>query len=454
MNIRSLRLRLMALALVWVVISLVAAALVLQYLFTINMERGARENMEAAMTRLAASIVVGAEPPALAEPMPDPRYATPLGGRYWQIEALESGAISRSRSMWDEDIAVPADFEGVFHQTAPDNRQLILLTRQLRIDGPAGPEAYRVTVGEDYDPIHRATQAFLVDASQLLALLGVVILAAAYLLLRLGLGPVSRIRQAIEAVRHGETSRLEGTFPSELDSMVDEINGLLEVREVMSDRARARAADLAHGLKTPLAALHGIADRLRQTGNAHDADLLQDLSFEMSERVDYQLRLSVLRPRTGSDNASSSLNTTVLRTVAVLKKTSRGEDLHWIAQLGADYAVDIHRQDLMELVGVLMENASKWAASRVVVTSRREGPRAVLEICDDGPGISDDQSSRLGERGHRLDESLPGTGLGLSIAQEILALNGGSIAFGRADLGGLMVSVGLPLSRLDRREVG
>ncbi|MFN4212089.1 MAG: hypothetical protein ACK4G5_16100, partial [Devosia sp.] len=211
MNIRSLRLRLMALALVWVVISLVAAALVLQYLFTINMERGARENMEAAMTRLAASIVVGAEPPALAEPMPDPRYATPLGGRYWQIEALESGAISRSRSMWDEDIAVPADFEGVFHQTAPDNRQLILLTRQLRIDGPAGPEAYRVTVGEDYDPIHRATQAFLVDASQLLALLGVVILAAAYLLLRLGLGPVSRIRQAIEAVRHGETSRLEGT---------------------------------------------------------------------------------------------------------------------------------------------------------------------------------------------------------------------------------------------------
>ncbi|MFN4212308.1 MAG: ATP-binding protein, partial [Devosia sp.] len=94
------------------------------------------------------------------------------------------------------------------------------------------------------------------------------------------------------------------------------------------------------------------------------------------------------------------------------------------------------------------------AASRVVVTSRRDGPRAVLEICDDGPGISDDQSSRLGERGHRLDESLPGTGLGLSIAQEILALNGGSIAFGRADLGGLMVSVGLPLSRLDRREVG
>jgi signal transduction histidine kinase len=269
--------------------------------------------------------------------------------------------------------------------------------------------------------------------------------------LRLGLGPVSRIRQAIEAVRHGETARLEGKFPSELDSMVDELNRLLDVREIMNDRARARAADLAHGLKTPLAALHGIADRLRENGNEHDADLLQDLSFEMSERVDYQLKLSVLHPRTGTDNASSSLNTAVLRTVAVLKKTSRGEDLHWVAQLGADCSVDIHRQDLMELIGVLMENATKWAASRVVVHSRLEEAHAILEICDDGPGVPDSHSSQLGERGHRLDESLPGTGLGLSIAREILSLNGGTIAFTRADIGGLLVSLRLPLSRLETR---
>jgi signal transduction histidine kinase len=454
LNIRSLRLRLMAVALVWVVVSLVGAALILQYLFTVNVERSARENMEAAITRLAASIVADANPPAIAEPLPDPRYSTPFGGRYWQIEAVDTGAITRSRSMWDQNIDVPTNYDGVFYRTGPDNRQLILLTRLLQVDGPGGPQAFRVTVGEDYDPIHRATQAFVQDASRLLALLGAVILIAAYLLLRLGLGPVSRIRQAIEAVRHGNTARLEGKFPSELDSMVDELNRLLEVREVMSDRARARAADLAHGLKTPLAALHGIADRLRETGNDPDADLLQDLSFEMSERVDYQLKLSVLRPRTGADNVSSSLNTAVLRTVAVLKKTSRGEDLHWVAQLGADCLVNIHRQDLMELIGVLMENATKWASSRIVVQSRLEEACAILEICDDGPGIPDDHSSQLGERGHRLDENLPGTGLGLSIAREILALNGGSMAFSRADLGGLMVSLCLPLSRLDPREVG
>lgn len=447
MNIRSLRLRLMTLTMVWVIVSLVAAALVLQYLFTINIERSAREEMAAAISRLAALIVPAADPPAIRSPMTDPRYDTPFGGRYWQIEAIDTKTVTRSRSMWDEGIDVADDYEGVFHHSMPDGRHLILLTRRLQVDGPAGPRTYLVTVGQDHDPIYRANQAFARDTTRLLILLGAAILAAAYLLLLLGLGPISRMRQSIEAVHRGDAPRLEGRFPSEIEPLVDELNSLLAVRAVMTDRARARAADLAHGLKTPLAALLGIADRLRDNGNTHEADLLQDLSFEMSERVDYQLKLSVLRPRTGSDNASSSLNTAVLRTLAVLKKTGRGEALHWVAELETDYLVDIHRQDLMELVGVLMENAAKWASSRVVVQSRLADNHAVLEIRDDGPGIADHHSSRLGERGHRLDESLPGTGLGLAIAREILALNSGEISFVRADIGGLSVSFSLPLAR-------
>lgn len=437
----------MSLAVVWVIISLVAAALVLQYLFTINVERSAREEMTATIARLAALIVPEANPPAIRSPLADPRYDTPFGGRYWQIEAIDTQTVTRSRSMWDEGIDVPDSYEGVFHHSMPNDRHLILLTRRLQVDGPAGPRTYLVTVGQDHDPIYRATQAFARDTTRLLILLGGAILAAAYLLLLLGLGPISRMRQSIEAVHRGDAPRLEGRFPSEIEPLVDELNRLLAVRAVMTDRARARAADLAHGLKTPLAALHGIADRLRESGNTHEADLLQDLSYEMSERVDYQLKLSVLRPRTGTDNASSSLNTAVLRTLAVLKKTGRGETLHWVAELGTDYLVDIHRQDLMELVGVLMENAAKWASSRVVVQSRLADNRAILDISDDGPGIADHHSARLGERGHRLDESLPGTGLGLAIAREILALNNGDVSFTRADIGGLSVSVSLPLAR-------
>lgn len=446
MKVRSLRLRLMGLAVIWVVASLIAAAAVLQYLFTINVERTARENMEATLVRLAALIDPDEAIPTISVPLPDPRYATPLGGRYWQIEALDNGEISRSRSLWDYVIEAPVTDDTVHHQDGPDDRHLILLTRRLEIDGQSGRRPFLVTVGEDHEPIHAATQTFARDITGLLVLLGIIIIGAAWLQIRLGLAPIARVRDAIEQVRRGEQARLDGSFPSELDPLVEEVNQLLAVREVMTERARSRASDLAHGLKTPLAALHGIAGRLRDKGNNSEADLLQDLSFEMSERVDYQLRLATLQLRTGAHIANTSLNSAVLRTVAVLKKTGRGEGLHWIAELADDCKVDIHRQDLMELVGVTLENAAKWAASRVIVRSSADNGMAVLEICDDGPGIPREQLAQLGERGKRLDESLPGTGLGLAIAGEILAINGGAIEFSQAQIGGLVVKLRLPLA--------
>jgi signal transduction histidine kinase len=136
----------------------------------------------------------------------------------------------------------------------------------------------------------------------------------------------------------------------------------------------------------------------------------------------------------------------VIRTLTVLKKTGRGEGLHWIAELTDDCWVDIHRQDLMELVGVTLENAAKWASSRVTVrTSCAEG-QAVVEVCDDGPGIPQEKLQLLGVRGRRLDETLPGSGLGLAIAAEILDINHGSMSFSRAQIGGLIVTLCLPLA--------
>lgn len=446
MSLHSLRLRMMGLAVVWVVASLIAAGLALQYLFSINIERTSRQDMEAALSRLAAVIVTTTATPSLSVPLPDPRYTTPFGGRYWQIEALDNGAIARSRSLWDFVIEAPAVDNGVHHDIGPDNRHLILLTRRIEIAGQAGSRAYLVTVGEDHGPMHEATQQFSRDVTRVLLLLGGLIILAAWLQIKLGLAPIRRVKLAIEAVRRGEIGRLEGPFPSELNPLVQEVNGLLEARETMMDRARARAADLAHGLKTPLAAVHGIADRIREKGGQEDADLLQDLTFEMSERIDYQLRLAALRVRTSSHATRSSLNAAVIRTLTVLKKTGRGEGLHWTAELADDCWVDIHRQDLMELVGVTLENAAKWASSRVTVRASCHGAQAVVEVCDDGPGIPEEQLLSLGVRGRRLDQSLPGSGLGLAIAAEILDINRGSMSFSRAQIGGLIVTLRLPLA--------
>ena len=446
MSLHSLRLRMMGLALLWVVASLLAAGVALQYLFSVNIERSAREDMDAALTRLAA-IIVPSEVPSLSTPLPDPRYATPFGGRYWQIEALETGQIARSRSLWDFVLDAPQADDAVHHQTGPDGRHLILLTRQFEIERDGATRTFLVTVGQDHGPIHDATQQFSRDAAQVLLLLGALIILAAWLQIRLGLSPIRRVKLALEAVRRGDAGRLEGEFPTELRPLVQEVNGLLDAREVMMDRARSRAADLAHGLKTPLAAVHGIAERLRDKGNQADADLLQDLSFEMSERVDYQMRLAALRVRTSAHSTRSSLNTAVIRTLTVLKKTGRGESLHWVAELADDCWVDIHRQDLMELVGITLENATKWASSRIIVRSMRDDENAVLEVCDDGPGIPEDQLKWLGKRGVRLDETLPGSGLGLAIAAEILEINRGSMTFDRAQVGGLIATITLPLAK-------
>ena len=446
MILQSLRWRLMGLATVWVVLSLVGAAFVLQYLFTINVEQGTRDNLSAALTRLAASIEPEEAVPALSAPLPDPRYATPLGGRYWQIQALDNGEITRSRSLWDVVLAIEPAQEGMSHVELPDGRHLVLMTRKLDVEGEQGVRSFLATAGEEHDPTHAIITSFTADASKLLLLLGAVILVAAWVLLRFGLAPIKRVQLAIENVRRGTHARLQGKFPAELGPLIEEVNQLLSVRDATMERARSRASDLAHGLKTPLAALYGIAERLREKGNEEDAALIQDLAFEMSERVDYQMRLSSLRMRTVAHTARSSLDSAVLRTVTVLKKTGRGEALHWVAELQDDCWVDVDRQDLMELVGVTLENAAKWAATRVVIRATRVGGFARLEISDDGPGVPEHQLEQLGIRGRRLDEARPGSGLGLAIASEIVEINMGQMHFSRAQIGGLSVTIQLPLA--------
>jgi signal transduction histidine kinase len=437
----------MGLATLWVVLSLVAAAFVLQYLFTINVERSTRENLSAALSRVAASIIPESPTPTLSAPLPDPRYSTPLGGRYWQVEALDNGEIARSRSLWDVQLEVTGSSGEISHQVLPDGRHLILLSRRLDIEGTQGTRAYLVSVGEEHDPTHAVITSFTADAAKLLLLLGIIILAAAWALLRFGLAPVKAVRHAIENVRRGAESRLQGRFPTELDPLIDEVNLLLSARDATTERARSRASDLAHGLKTPLAALYGIAERLREKGNENDATMVQDIAFEMSERIDYQLRLASLRLRTTAHGARASLNSATLRTVTVLKKTGRGEELHWVAELMDDCWVDVDRQDLMELIGITLENAAKWAATRVIVRATQVGDVAQLEISDDGPGVPEHQLAELGIRGRRLDEARPGTGLGLAIASEIIEINQGQMHFERAQIGGLCVRLVLPLAK-------
>jgi len=435
----------------WAIVAVLIAAVVLQELFNTNVERTLRTDMAASLNHLIASLQPESEVPAITRPLPDPRYATPLSGRYWQIEALDNGQVTRSRSLWDYVIPTPrptlADGEVFTSAAGPEGQALALLTRQVAVELDEGTRGYLVTVAEDRHVIDAATASFRRDMVITLSVLGIGIVIAAFLQIRLGLRPLASIRQEIEAIRRGEAERIRQSYPRELRPLVEEVNDLLAIHDKAGEYARSRASDLAHGLKTPLAALRQSAERLRAKGEEAEASLIDDITAEMLERIEYQLRLATLRIRSASHVANASLNAALIRTLMVLKKTARGEQLHWVAELQTDATIDIHRQDLLELVGIIIENASKWARTSIQITTQVSGNHARVVIADDGPGVPITQMNGLGQRGQRLDEAQPGTGFGLAIAGEIVRLNRGEISFDQSKMGGLEVTLKLPLAK-------
>jgi signal transduction histidine kinase len=183
--------------------------------------------------------------------------------------------------------------------------------------------------------------------------------------------------------------------------------------------------------------LSATAERLQAQGDRANAPILRMLTEQMNERIDYQLRIARLRFRTRALGVHASLSDTVLRSVAVLRKAPSREHISWLVDIGPGLEVNMDGHDLMELIGILLENAQQWAAQQVRVRASRTDDAVELLIEDDGKGLSDEQIARLGTRGIRLDEGSGGDGLGLAIAMEITRLNRVDLSLSRSVLGGL-----------------
>ena len=446
----SLRLRLLGGAVLWILLALVVAGLAIGWTFRANVERSVQEGLVASLNRLVAQIDPFTNPPVPEDALPDPRYATPFSGIYWQVENTASGEVWRSRSLWDQVLATGAGPGGGEERfitvSGPDNQALSALLREIRFAvGNGEVRTFRVTLAENRALLDESIRRFGVDLAIALGVLALALIAAASLQVQLGLLPLQSVRAGIGAVRRGEVSTLPPDFPSEVLPLVGEVNELLAQQQTSIDFARARASDLAHGLKTPLSVLQGLGATLAAKGDAESARIVEDIATEMDDRVDYQLRLSRLRLRTKAHQLSASLNEAIDRTVAVLVRTRDGERLKWQVETSPGLVVDIDRHDLTELVGVMLENAAKWGKSSVRIETRAKNEMAELVIADDGPGLTEDEIARLGVRGQRLDETRRGTGLGIAIALEIVAINSGTVSFGRAPEGGLLVRIVLPL---------
>jgi len=261
---------------------------------------------------------------------------------------------------------------------------------------------------------------------------------------RTGLSSLQALRARLGGVRAGRDRQIEGQYPTEVQPLVADLNALLDHNERAVARAVAKAGDLAHGLKTPLAVLSHEAERARAEGHQELADTIAEQIERMRRQVDYHLA----QARAAASGATPGARCTVIASAEGLSRTllrlHAGRGLTIDVRVAPDHTVRSHREDLDEMLGNLLDNACKWAKSRVAVESSSNGAGVVITVDDDGPGLEASMRDAVLHRGVKADEAAPGSGLGLAIVRDLADLYGGSIALGDSPIGGLRARLQLP----------
>lgn len=449
MKARSLRLRLAVAAGISLVLALLLAGIGLTALFERHVVRRVNDELETYVRQLAASVAIaGDDTLEAARPLADPRFSEPLSGLYWQIEDDATGGKLRSRSLWDHVLVLPADplEVGVVHRhrlAGPAQAMLLVAERRILVSNGAVQHRLRIAAAVDEKEVRDARSAFASDLAKSLLLLAAILLAAAWIQITIGLKPLETLRRSVAAVRSGAGSRLAIQGPEEVMPLVTEVNALLDEKARSIEGARGRAADLAHGLKTPLTVLMTDADRLKQSGQMQIGEEIEDIVVGMRRHIDRELSRARLQARALRTAATASVHEVCARLVKVLCRGPQRDKHAWHIDVPPDAVVALESDDLAELLGAILENAAKWARSEIQITAAG-GNRVHIRIEDDGPGVPVPLLEKIGRRGVRLDEKAEGSGLGLAIATDIAEAYGGAIAFEARERGGLAVAVTLP----------
>jgi len=445
---QSLRLRLFALAVVVVAVAMVTAGFGLTALFTRHLERRVGQELDTHLQLLAGGLRIdGAGTLSLVREPADPRFSRILGGLYWQIDDFDTGRKLVSRSLWDGVLQLPRDelTSGSVHThetSGPDGGRLLVHEREILIKANSIDHDIRVSVAIDRIEISQLGVGFARDLAPALGILGAVLLFGFGFQVRAGLRPLSTVQDALGAIRVGKAKRLAISVPSEVEPLVNEVNSLLEAQEREMLRARDRAADLAHGLKTPLTALGASIQLLRDKGDVELADEIDEQTEKMRRHIERELARA--RVRHGAMVSFANIATCVNAIVRTLKHTPDGERIEFEQNVTADMALAVDPDDLNEVLGNLLENATRHARSRVRIGAAFSLGWISIDVEDDGEGLSDESRAKALLRGVRLDSTGTGAGLGLAIAQDIVVAYGGKLELLKSSLGGLSASVRMP----------
>ncbi|MDV7145829.1 HAMP domain-containing sensor histidine kinase [Tropicimonas sp. TH_r6] len=441
----SLRWRLLATGTIAVVVALAIAAVGISLLFSAHVERRALAELSVQLDQVLSGVERDADGQIYLSNQPaDPRFSRPLGGLYWQI-AVEGGLL-RSRSLWDHEIPLPDDElpdggEHVHMLKGPAEQSILTVERSVILPARLGETPMRAAVAVDRADLRAASHEFASDLLPYLAVLAAVLILAMAAQVAIGLRPLGRVEARIASIRSGSSQRLGEDFPTEVIPLAKKVDALLAEREEEVSRAGMRAADLAHGFKTPLQAMLGEAGRLRAGGQVEHAEAIEETVETMRGHVDRELMRA--RASLHRKTAQCGVGEVVEAVLRVLRRTSPGNEKNWHVDIPPDLSMAADAGDLTEILGAIAENAARHAKSRVGIDAHVDGQMVEIRIVDDGPGIPPDRLAEITRRGVRADETSAGSGFGLAIASELAETLGGRLDL-HPGTPGLSVHVILP----------
>lgn len=413
---RSLVRRLVLLAAAWNLVVLVLAGVFL----TAQFRDAAIRRFDQSLAVLTDDLYAGStvDDGVLKAPvLTDIRATRAYSGRYWTIFDQPAGGgglnvIERSRSLFDSDLMIPVEQSErlmsepgktlYFDLKGPQNRPLRAAALLARLPGYPRPVVF--IAAEDRSPIDADADRFGRITTLALVILGVGLIAAVVVQVRVGLVPLFRLRREVAAVRRGRAEKLDGDYPEELAPLAVELNALLSHNQEVVERQRTHVGNLAHALKTPLSVM------LTEAGQRPGAlaEVVARQAQTMREQVDHHLRRARAAARSQTSGERTPVEPIMDELAVTLERIfqDKGVEIDW--RCPEDLCFQGERQDFMELAGNVMENAGKWCKGKVRAEAVASSPeKMTLTVDDDGPGLPPDRWIDALKRGQRMDEHTP-----------------------------------------------
>ena len=453
---RSIARRLFIGAVIWSVVALTSVALVLGAIYRAQLVERLDSELDSTLiqlTRALDSVEVETGGEVIRDGRvstvdslfpSDPRFNIQLSGWYWAVVAVEAdgtlGADVRPESLWDGE--VPLDrtllptaltrtgitFYG--ESVGPADEPVRVAMKAIRFENRAEPVL--LVAARDITATDSSADRFQLLLIVAMSVLAGGILLAMWLQVRFGLAPLREISAHLGAIREGRRDKLDEDYPTEVQPLTSEINKLLDHNREIVSRAQTHVGNLAHALKTPIAVLMNEAK-----GSSQLADVVRRQAEAMSSNVQHYLKRAQAAARAEVLGARCDIAPVFSDLSRLLTRLYKDKGVVISTDVADGAVFRGERQDLEEIMGNLMENACKWARSKVRASAVVTEGQLVIAVEDDGPGLTPEERKVALKRGGRLDEMTPGTGLGLSIVAELVEMHSGQFALKDSPEGGL-----------------